>query len=72
MIWVSEMKDGKPTGRLYGYSTMEEAKRNIDFKRQWRDKSPQYKAFKEGNYDWNILEEIGDEGHGSKEYKVHY
>ncbi len=68
MIWVSEMKDGKPTGWINGYPTEGFAKHMIDCKRQWRDKSPQYKAFKEGNYDWNILEFIDDSG----DFKVVY
>jgi hypothetical protein len=72
MIWVSEMQNGKPTGVLDGYPTLEKAKEVIDLKRHWRDTSSIYVAFKEGNYDWNILEEITDEGHGSKEYKMVY
>ncbi len=68
MIWVSEMKDNKPTGRMDGYATLEEAKFHINAKRQWRDGSPQDSAFKEGNYDWNILEFIGDSG----DFKVAY
>ena len=66
------MRDGKPTGVLDGYTTLDEAKRAIDLKRKWRDASPQYRAFREGKYDWNILEEISDEGHGFIEFKVIY
>jgi hypothetical protein len=68
VIWVSEMKDGKPTGRSDGYSTLELAKEMVDLKREWRDREPQYRAFKDGNYDWNILEFIGDSG----DFKVVY
>jgi hypothetical protein len=45
------MKSGKPTGKLDGYSTIELAKEMIDTKREWRDNSPQYKAFRDGDYD---------------------
>jgi hypothetical protein len=55
MIHVHETKDGKLTGSFIGYIDEKLAKEAIDNYRHWRDNSMQYKAFRDGNYDWHIV-----------------
>lgn len=68
-FWIHEFKQGKMTGSATGgYETLAEACEKIDQKRDSRDHSPQYIAFKEGGYDWHVVEFDGDAG----DYEILY
>lgn len=55
MIWVHETKNEILTGKMDGFATQSGAQYYIDLMRHSRDNSPQWSAYREGNYDWHLV-----------------
>lgn len=58
MPWVHAhtVKNGKMTGEMRGFVERSLAEIWIDAHRNSRDNDPRWRAFKEQNYDWHIVE----------------
>ena len=68
MTHVHVFKEGKMTGEMRGYQDLSEAQIWIDAYRSSRDNDPVWIHFKNGNYEWHVVNFLNEEG----DYEIVY